>query len=85
MAQVDISPVPVAPTKLKSHPVDMDVEMKEAHHEEAPDEDYYTTLKNLQRQLEFYEIQVHFPCLRFATAPMLPVCSGAFGSCRTIC
>lgn len=63
MAKVDIS-LPVPGGKLKSHPVDMDVDMdKASHHEEAPDEDYYTTLKNLQRQLKFYEIQVHTTCL----------------------
>ncbi|KAK9809802.1 hypothetical protein WJX73_008099 [Symbiochloris irregularis] len=59
MAKVDIT-LPAAVNKLKSHPVDMDVDMDKVHHEEAPDEDYYTTLKNLQRQLEFYEIQEEY-------------------------
>lgn len=35
-------------------PVDMEVEVGV----EEDDEDLYTRLKNLQRQLEFYEIQV---------------------------
>ena len=57
MAKVE-GPVTVGVNKLKSHPVDMDVEMEKPLAEELPDEDLYTTLKHLQRQLEFYEIQV---------------------------
>ena len=47
------------PVELTSHtPTLMDVEMDPAAQSSQPDEDLYTRLKTLQRQLEFYEIQV---------------------------
>ena len=46
-------------SKLQSHPVEMDVDMEKHTAEDSTDGDLYTTLKNLQRQLEFYEIQVY--------------------------
>ena len=47
------------PVELTSHtPVLMDVEMDPSAQSSEPDEDLYIRLKTLQRQLEFYEIQV---------------------------
>ncbi len=47
------------PVELTSHtPILMDVEMDPSAQSSEPDEDLYTRLKTLQRQLEFYEIQV---------------------------
>ena len=40
---------------LADEPMDMDLEVAP----EEEDSDLYTRLKTLQRQLEFYEIQVH--------------------------
>ena len=47
------------PVELTSHtPTLMDVEMEGSSSATEPEEDLYTRLKTLQRQLEFYEIQV---------------------------
>ena len=47
------------PVELTSHtPTLMDVEMEPSAQSAEPEEDLYTRLKTLQRQLEFYEIQV---------------------------
>lgn len=47
------------PVELTSHtPTLMDVEMDASAQSAEPEEDLYTRLKTLQRQLEFYEIQV---------------------------
>ena len=56
----------MATTVAKGQPVEltsrnstlMDVEMDPAAQSAEPEEDLYTRLKTLQRQLEFYEIQV---------------------------
>ena len=50
--------VGVASSKLLSPVVNADVDMDHPAVAEEPEEDLYTTLKTLQRQLEFYEIQV---------------------------
>ena len=48
------------PVELTSHTSTlMDVEMDPSAQSAEPEEDLYTRLKTLQRQLEFYEIQVH--------------------------
>ncbi len=47
------------PVELTTHtPTLMDVEMDASAQSSEPEEDLYTRLKTLQRQLEFYEIQV---------------------------
>lgn len=47
------------PVELTSHvPTLMDVDMDSSGNSADPEEDLYTRLKTLQRQLEFYEIQV---------------------------
>lgn len=47
------------PVELTSHtPTLMDVDMDPSAQSSDPEEDLYTRLKTLQRQLEFYEIQV---------------------------
>ena len=47
------------PVELTSHaPTLMDVEMDTSAQSAEAEEDLYTRLKTLQRQLEFYEIQV---------------------------
>lgn len=47
------------PVELTSHtPTLMDVDMDPSAQSADPEEDLYTRLKTLQRQLEFYEIQV---------------------------
>ncbi|DBA94058.1 hypothetical protein WJX77_006802 [Trebouxia sp. C0004] len=49
------------PAELTSHtPILMDVEMDPSTQSSEPDEDLYTRLKTLQRQLEFYEIQEEY-------------------------
>ncbi|KAA6427389.1 MAG: 26S protease regulatory subunit 6B protein [Trebouxia sp. A1-2] len=49
------------PVELTSHtPILMDVEMDPSAQSSEPDEDLYTRLKTLQRQLEFYEIQEEY-------------------------
>ena len=54
MAQVMVDKPVKIPPPPPEEPVDMELE---APQEE--EEDLYTKLKTLQRQLEFYEIQVH--------------------------
>ena len=52
------------PVELTSHNSTlMDVEMDPSAQPVVPEEDLYTRLKTLQRQLEFYEIQVARPKL----------------------
>ena len=46
------------PVELTSHTPMMDVDMEASTQAAEPEEDLYTRLKTLQRQLEFYEIQV---------------------------
>ena len=43
-----------------------DMQVDSTQTEGEPDEDLYTQLKTLQRQLEFYEIQVRLCCCAFA-------------------
>ena len=58
MAKVE-GPVPMeVKSKLQSYPVEVDMDIEKTQAEDGGDGDLYTTLKNLQRQLEFYEIQV---------------------------
>ena len=48
-----------APVELTSHtPILMDIETESSSLAAELEEDLYTRLKTLQRQLEFYEIQV---------------------------
>ena len=56
MAQVMVDKPVKVPPPPPEEPVDMELETPQEE-----DEDLYTKLKTLQRQLEFYEIQVHFP------------------------
>ena len=62
------------PVELTSHtPILMDVEMDPSAQSLEPDEDLYTRLKTLQRQLEFYEIQVGHIRLVIFTRVLFPV------------
>lgn len=62
------------PVELTSHiPVLMDVELDPSAQSSEPDEDLYTRLKTLQRQLEFYEIQVGHTRLVIFTRVLIPV------------
>ncbi len=62
------------PVELTSHtPILMDVEMDLSAQSSEPDEDLYTRLKTLQRQLEFYEIQVGHIRLVIFTRVLSPV------------
>lgn len=62
------------PVELTSHtPILMDVEMDPSAQSSEPDEDLYTRLKTLQRQLEFYEIQVGHIRLVIFTRVLFPL------------
>lgn len=69
------------PVELTSHtPTLMDVEMDPSVQSAEPEEDLYTRLKTLQRQLEFYEIQVsyckHMICHQHTGQFLTPAASG---------
>ena len=63
MTTVEKPPSMGVKSKLLSPAVEPDVDMDRPVVAEEPEEDLYTTLKTLQRQLEFYEIQVGSSCV----------------------
>lgn len=72
--------------KLKSHPVEMDVDTEKVISEDGVEGDLYTTLKNLQRNLAFLEIQVQSAVCRMtgqasATLQSRAACSVCIWDC----
>ena len=54
-----------------------DMQVDSAQPDGEPDEDLYTQLKTLQRQLEFYEIQAR-PCCRASAPAFVPWPAASF-------